>query len=462
MTAVRLEPLTRLVSAGLAFGLLLILTLTWLGGGWWRYRLGDYFHNGFQWLGVVIVRPAQEYGRTRSAPAVEGGQNTSVRARKPTARIAASLLLGLLLALPLLALLALLLASADPIFAREIESVLEILRLENLFEYSFRLAYILILAYILTGVLLYALIASRAERVSSDAAPAFPPFLSWVTAGVVLLSVDILFLAFVIVQFRYFFGGETNIGIDGMTYSQYARRGFGELVAVALISLMIFLGLSAVTRRSPLWPRRIFSGLGAGLVGLVIIMLVSAFQRLFLYESAYGFSRLRTYTHVFMVWLGALLIGILLLEILGRLNFLPLAALLAGVGFGASLALVNVDGLIVEQNVARAVRGQELDATYLTGLSDDAAPRLFALYNSPDVPLALRQRIGGVLACREAIRGEDTQPIRWPSFHLSRWRAGRLYEDHQDSLDPYSLRRVGGTWAVTMGKGEVACEEHSW
>ena len=36
-----------------------------------------------------------------------------------------------------------------------------------------------------------------------------------------------------------------------------------------------------------------------------------AFQRLLLYEAAYGFTSLRTYTHIFIPWLGFLLLDIL-------------------------------------------------------------------------------------------------------------------------------------------------------
>ena len=119
-------------------------------------------------------------------------------------------------------------------------------------------------------------------------------------------SVVILFAAFVAIQFQYFFGGQANIHIEGYTYAEYARKGFGELVAVAFFSLLLLLGLGAITRRDTESQRKTFSSLGVGLVGLVLVMLISAFQRLALYESAYGFSRLRAYTHVFMIWLALL------------------------------------------------------------------------------------------------------------------------------------------------------------
>ena len=87
---------------------------------------------------------------------------------------------------------------------------------------------------------------------------------------------------------------------------------------MAFFSLFLLLGLGAITRRENNSQRRVFSGLGVVLVGLVIVMLISAYRRLVLYEMAYGFSRLRTYTHVFMIWLGLLLITVVFLEISRR------------------------------------------------------------------------------------------------------------------------------------------------
>ena len=55
----------------------------------------------------------------------------------------------------------------------------------------------------------------------------------------VLAGVALLFAAFVLVQFRYFFGGAQNIGIEGYTFAEYARRGYGELMAVAVLSLLL-------------------------------------------------------------------------------------------------------------------------------------------------------------------------------------------------------------------------------
>ena len=45
---------------------------------------------------------------------------------------------------------------------------------------------------------------------------------------ILLISIDLLFLVFVWIQFAYLFGGQANITIEGFTYAEYARRGFLE------------------------------------------------------------------------------------------------------------------------------------------------------------------------------------------------------------------------------------------
>jgi len=267
-----------------------------------------------------------------------------------------------------------------------------------------------------------------------------------------------LFAAFVVIQFQYFFGGQANINIEGFTYSEYARRGFGELVIVAFFSLLVLLGLSAITRREGNGQRRAFSGMGIGLVALVIVMLVSAFYRLVLYESAYGFSRLRTYTHVFMIWLGLLLVVVMALEILHRERAFALAAVLASLGFVLTLPLLNVDAFIVRQNVARAAQGQELDVSYLASLSDDAIPALAGAYQNASLADKVHEELGATLACMDFNR-MDLRPRPWQSFHYSNWKADQSLQALRSDLKSYQLK--DGDWPVLV-IGPSGVEYQCW
>ena len=104
-----------------------------------------------------------------------------------------------------------------------------------------------------------------------------PAFLGFTEGAVILGAVVVLFALFAVVQFQYFFGGQANISVQGYTFAEYARRGFGELVTVAFFSLLLFLGLSAVTKRNDETQRWVFTGMGVGMVALVGVMLVFGF-----------------------------------------------------------------------------------------------------------------------------------------------------------------------------------------
>ena len=463
MSTLRLEPFTLLVNYGLTLGCMLVLSLTWLGGRWWRYGASDYFFNTLRWVGDLLVKPIEIVAPRRLKDEADNpleGSSPAEAAQHPGRRLAMSILVGVLMALPLVILLASLLAHADPIFAERLQALFKLVDLEKLDEYLFRLFYISIGGYLLSGVFLHALLSSQDERQSTGEKPWPPPFLDWVEAVTALICVDLLFLSFVVMQFRYFFGGQANIRIEGFTYSEYARRGFGELVAVAVISLLLLLALNAITRRIDRKSRWAFSAAGIVLVALVAVILVSAFQRLLLYEAAYGFTRLRAYTHVFMVWLGILLLATAVLEASGRMRHFALVAVLAGLGFGISLNLLNVDAFIARQNILRAARGETLDAAYLVSLSEDAVPELFSQMDGGRTSPRVQDQIGASLACRAAMQPQQARtesPRPWPSFHWSQERASRLMQSHQEQLSAYPTRRLTDGWHVSINGFERPC-----
>ena len=140
------------------------------------------------------------------------------------------------------------------------------------------------------------------------------PFLGVTEANVVLGLVNLLFVLFLAIQFRYFFAGEVNISESGMTYSEYAVKGFQELIVVACISLGLHWILAGITQRENPSQKTAFSILATLLIIQVGIILFSAFQRLSLYEAAYGFTQSRLVAHVFMVFVGLMLVAALWMQ----------------------------------------------------------------------------------------------------------------------------------------------------
>lgn len=465
----RQESMTSALSYLLALVCLGLMAATFRSGLWTRYSLSDMVVAVFRLAGSALIGAGEMQIKGN---AEEPEQGEPAKKSGSFRRNVLPVLRGLLLALPALIVLVLLLASADPIFEQRVSALLDIFRPEKWVEYLLRGFYILLLAYILTGIFAHVLAKSQHEKLIGVEKPWLKPFLGWIEAVIVLGAVDLLFLFFVVLQFQYFFGGQSNVNTAGFTYSEYARRGFGELVWVALISLLIFLGLAAVTRRTEAWQRRLFSGLGILLVTLVAVMLVSAYQRLALYEAAYGFTRLRTYTHVFMAWLGVLLAATVVLDLTGRRRAFGLTALAVAAGFVLTLAVMNVDGFIVNQNTARAEEnfvissgdsarlsdGSRLDMAYLDTLSDDAVPALLTQFRAAQ-PGAKRDALGSSLACHSALWHQRHSDSRWTAFNVPAARAAKLLVAAAPELSEYPVHQISeyGEYVVQVGGEERIC-----
>ncbi len=458
VTFIRAEPMTTFLAYTFTLLTMSILAFTYLGGRWYLYTIVDYIGKYFNLLGSMIARPISFMADVRKEQN-DGGVQPSKRNIWPVVR-------GIVIALPIIAIFASLLASADVIFGQRLTDFMDLFNLENLPEFIFRLIYIVIIGYALAGVILHAATESKDEKIGKEEKPLIPTFLGFIESAIVLGSVVALFAAFVVIQFQYFFGGTTNIHIDGYTYAEYARKGFGELVAVAFFALLMLLTLSAITKRETETQRKVYSGLGVTLVALLLVMLLSAYQRLGLYEAVYGFSRLRTYTHVFLIWIGLLLIATIVLEILRKERMFAFAMLIASFGFAISLPILNVDVFIVNQNLQRELKSWtkdvvDLDAQYFIDLSDDAIPTLVTTFQTPSTPDPVREKVGAALACIRHERELTERDTSWQSFHFAVFNADKALASIKKDLARYAVDvSEYPSRVVTPSGEEFPCSEY--
>ena len=190
MTFFRQEPMTVFLSVAMTIFLMGVFAITYLGGQWIHFGLIDYFLGYLTLFGSMIVRPLGFMAEVRrEQPSLSEKRTSSVW---PVLR-------GIIIALPVIAIFASLLSSADPIFADRFKKFIDLFKIDNLPEYIFRLVYILILAYVIAGAFLHA--AQKSNDQVADA-PRFAPFLGFTESAIVLGSVVILFAAFVAIQFQ--------------------------------------------------------------------------------------------------------------------------------------------------------------------------------------------------------------------------------------------------------------------
>ena len=439
----RLEPLTRFLSSAASFLILMLTAATYRHGYWWWFRIVDYVS---QLLNLFAAAISRAWGLVFPAKEAQEADPDDSQPEKPKKKRSTlwPIVRGIALAFPVVLILSALLASADPIFNQGMQTFLELFKIENLVEYLFRFFYILLFAYLFSGVLLYALNPPHNQQKPDPDKPFIKTFLGSIETSVILAAVNILFLTFLVIQFRYFFGGQANISTSGFTYSEYARKGFNELVTVAIISVLLYLLLNAITTRTAAAQTRLFTGFTCLLFIQVLVILYSGFQRLALYEAAYGFSRLRTYSTLFIPWLAVLIIAVVVLEVIQRQGRFALILLFSAAGFVATLILFNVDGFIATKNIERASlstqEGFALDYDYLLQLSNDALPVI--LRASQNSNPAIANPSTALLVCRYDQMSKQ-EKLPWQGFNFSDNQAYSLLAARQSTWQEYTLTNPG-------------------
>jgi hypothetical protein len=300
--------------------------------------------------------------------------------------------LGLIIAFPLIFVFGGLLMAADAVFDQMVTTTFDV-DLANLVSHAALAAFF---AWIVCGFLLFVL---RINKPTVDRLSAEPPGLGIIEVAVPLALIDLLFLLFVAVQVRYLFGDASLVeGTVGLTYSEYARRGFFELVTVAALALPLLLASDWVLARAGRRSIRTYRILAAVLLLLLFVIMASAVKRMLLYQSAYGLTEDRLFATAFMTWLGVVLVWFAVTVLRGRPRPFASGALAAGLAVVLSLNILNPDALIARVNVARAVAGADFDAAYAASLSGDAVPVLVSALPTANFRSRRALRGGGTYA----------------------------------------------------------------
>jgi hypothetical protein len=389
--------------------------------------------------GVPVTRRSAEVVAMIAATSlveVGVGAGRVVRSARPAENLprrlpprAAPIARGMLLGLPIAAIFAVLFASADPIFRGTIEDVLgfsiDVGDLPGRVIFSAACAWLAagllsIAANGVSSVSAASLGAAAAPQVASHHRPLGQP-----EAVTVLILVDLVAGAFVAFQVAYLFGGLDTLAAAGMTYSDYARRGFFELVAAACLAG----GLAVVLEIATAGRSVAYVVAALALAVLTLVVLASAWLRLDLYQQAYGWTELRFYVAAAILTLGVGIVFGTVLLVRDRMRWLGHG--LVAIGFVALLVLnaLAPAAFVAERNVARLLDDSlvpeggwlGLDTSYLGDIGDDAIPVL--VRSLPQLPEPYRTQTAAVLEARAIELTVDpawTSPAAW---NLSRQRA---------------------------------------
>ena len=249
---------------------------------------------------------------------------------------------------------------------------------------------------------------------------------------ILLGAVNALFLVFILLQLTYLFGGESRVAALGITYADYARKGFFELILAAILSFIIISAAEKRVIKKEESHTRSFKILSIVLILQVVLVLASAFTRLVLYENAYGFTDIRLYSHALMIWIG-LVLALLAYHILsnGKYEAFAHRVFLLAILFLFGMNILNPEAFIARHNIRRYENTGKLDTAYLAHLSDDALPETIALLDNPDEKI--RNPFAKELYwARNYGNRNDTD---WASLRLPRIKAQKLIAPKRAQLE---------------------------
>lgn len=327
---------------------------------------------------------------------------------------------GLAITLPVLVVFAVLLAGADPVFARWRDAVAALI---ESWEFVPRVAFFVALLVIVLGAYGYASIASGSAPTQQEKAPG--RWLGSTERLMLLAGVAALFWLFLAVQLGYLFGNLPRIAASGVTFAEYARRGFGELSVVASASALLIV----VSERygNDDGRERTLRVLTFAVIAAVLLLLGSAFRRVWLYEAAYGFTTARLYAQVYMCAVAAGLV-LLSLEVARDFDAGRLFRRAAAAATILFIALIywNHEAWIASRNMDRFASTGKLDIAYLAkGLSPDAIPAIAD--RLPSLPDSVASEVRRAVRERHAAR-KDLGERAWFEWNLARSRARRALD----------------------------------
>lgn len=314
---------------------------------------------------------------------------------------------GLLLAVPPVLVFGGLFASADPLFSAAISSLIQV-DLGPLVSHLFVVG---ALTWTTAGYL-WAIV--RPAPVPEVALPRLS--IGVLPVFTAVGATAFVFTLFVATQAGSLFGGEAFVRAEtGLTYAEYARQGFFEMVFASALSLPVVYVAPFLGGGLPDSDSRSLRALLTVQLGLTALVVASALWRMGLYVRVYGLTEDRLYGTAVMVWIAAT-IGVFGRTVLReRPRGAAFGSVVAAVIALAMLNLGNPKALIARYNLRHQDR-RAADVAHLVELGGDAVPVLVSRLHLM-APEARCQLAVELMERHSEARGD------WRGWNLARARA---------------------------------------
>lgn len=317
-------------------------------------------------------------------------------------------------AIPVILIVFVLLMSADSVFANIFEGILgefqNIFMAENFVMFCLRICIILIFFFIFSGFFVN-LLKKDTMFNSESKEKIIEIHVEKMTIDMILTILNIFYFIFSIIQFTSLF---SKIDTNDFNYAIYARQGFFQLMIISLINIVMMI-LAKVNKEKT---NSYTKGMAILTLLFTIVILLSAFFRMNLYEKAYGYTYLRLFVYYILATEFILILPIGLWILDKKIDILKWTIGIATIMY-MILNFSNIESTIVERNVDRYFENQdenEIDLEYLFNhTGTDAIGQMKRLLNAKDETVVKRVK-EYLLQEKEDLQDTETS---WQETNLS-------------------------------------------
>ena len=229
--------------------------------------------------------------------------NTSQLFKSPKTK---SIVWGFIILIPILLIFTALLSGADEVFSSKITSMTD--WFSGIFGEDTNIFEHIVLIGLFTPLFWYVLYASTNNRARTKEyhlnRSSYENQITVITGGVTLL-----FAFFLAIQAKYLFGGEAAFDALDYTYSEYATKGFWELIVTAGLVVLVIMPARTLQHKKSTKHLNIMYSI---LIAETIVLMYSAYTRLSLYIDQYHYTSARILALFGIVTVGIILIALLL------------------------------------------------------------------------------------------------------------------------------------------------------
>ena len=271
-------------------------------------------------------------------------------------------IIGLAISVPLVMVILVLLISADSIFF----SLFENICIKGNFVDIFGIIFMFCFGSIGFYTVFAGLASKKIKNKAIDIRVGEP-----VIAITITSILTAIYLVFCLIQIIYLFIGGANALPEGLTYAEYARKGFFQLVVVSIINLGLVLMCIRIFKES-----KILKVLLLIISACTYIMIASSAYRMILYIGAYQLTFLRILVLWFLMLLVVLMTGVIITIFNDKFNLFRFS-LIAVISFYIVFSYAKPDRIVAEYNVRYIERMTYDDVLYMVdNLSYDAVPAI--------------------------------------------------------------------------------------